>query len=326
MHYGAKEGVAVQRTFGWLIAVGALASMLAACQSAVRPDVGAIAPWTSELSLIQPREPFAAIYNRQGQVLVFIGAHHENRVDSSTFRLIADAYAHFPIDTLIAEGSPYSDGASPARLLRYVARQGEVDGFVEGGETVPAVRGAIARGATVWGGEPDDVDVRDRLLSVGFSAEDILGFYVLRRIPQWTRERRIEGSSDSRLEPFVEHALRSDREALGLEASVLPDMDAWLEWYAATNRKRIEDFEPRETGPLADGPYGSNRINAAIGRARNAFLLERVAHHFNAGESILIVYGKSHLMQLRPALDRMLGAPCYVGGAIAGAADACGRR
>jgi hypothetical protein len=92
---------------------------------------------------------------------------------------------------------------------------------------------------------------------------------------------------------------------------------------AARNGKRIEDFEPREAGPLADGPYGSNRINAGIGRARSAFLLEIAANHFNAGENILIVYGKSHLMQLRPALDRMLGSPCYVGSAVANAVGRC---
>ncbi|MGH6951228.1 MAG: hypothetical protein ACREH4_10165 [Vitreimonas sp.] len=316
----------MQRTFAWMIAAAALALAAAACQSAVRPDASAIAPWTSELSSAQPREPFAAVYNRQGRVLLFIGAHHENRVESSTFRLIADTYAHFPIDTLITEGSPYSDGASPARLLHWAARQRELDGFVEGGETVPAVRGAVASGATLFGGEPDDADIQDRLLSMGFGAEDVLGFYVLRMIPQWTRERRIEGSSDSRLEPLVADALRRDREGLGLDASVLPDTDAWLHWYAATNGKRIEDFEPREAGPLADGPYGSNRINAAIGRARDAFLLETMANHFNAGENILIVYGKSHLMQLRPALDRMLGPPCYVGSEIADAVARCRRR
>jgi len=33
----------------------------------------------------------------------------------------------------------------------------------------------------------------------------------------------------------------------------------------------------------------------------------------NAGETLLVVFGRSHLMIQRPALDAMLGRPCYVG-------------
>lgn len=312
----------------WARTIVTIAFLLAllGCQSAVRADTAVIAPWTTELSRIQPDEPFAAIYARRGQVLIFIGAHHENATDSLTFRIIEDAFTRFSIDTLLTEGSAYSNGANPRGLLGYVARQREVDGFVEGGETVPAVRGALASGATVWGGEPDDADVRDRVFSMGFGAEDVLGFYVLRLIPQWVRERRIEGPSDPRLVQLIELQLRHERTSLGLDEAVLPDADAWLGWYRRMNRKAIEEFEPREVGPLADGRYTTNRINAAIGSARDAFLLETVANHFNAGENVMVVFGASHLMQLRPALDRMLGAPCYVGRAVTDATGRCRRR
>lgn len=316
----------MQRQWARAVVTIAVALALLGCQSVVRADTAAIAPWTAELNRIQPNEPFAAIYARRGQVLIFIGAHHENATDSLTFRIIADAFARFSIDTLLTEGSAYSDGANPRGLLGYVARQREVDGFVEGGETVPAVRGALASGATVWGGEPDDADVRDRVLSMGFSAEDVLGFYVLRMIPQWMRERRIEGPSDLRLVQLIELQLRHERTSLGLDETVLPDSDSWLRWYTRLNGKAIEEFEPREVGPLADGPYATNRINAAIGGARNAFLIETVANHFNAGENIVVVFGESHLMQLRPALDQMLGAPCYVGHAVPEATGRCRRQ
>jgi hypothetical protein len=40
----------------------------------------------------------------------------------------------------------------------------------------------------------------------------------------------------------------------------------------------------------------------------------------NAGETLLVVFGASHLMIHRPALDAMLGSPCYTGSELSSAA------
>jgi hypothetical protein len=37
----------------------------------------------------------------------------------------------------------------------------------------------------------------------------------------------------------------------------------------------------------------------------------------------MVVFGESHLMILRPALDSMLGTPCYVGDDIKAALNPC---
>src|SRR5262249_48766366 len=171
--------------------------------------------------------------------LLFIGAKHANNTNSLTFRLIADAYASFHIDTLIVEGPPYSRGANSQRLLDWVQRQTETNGFVEGGETIPAVRGALAQGAHVWGGDPDDSVIRDSMLSQGFSSQDLLGFYTLRSIPQWMRERKIDGPGDARISSLIEKELEHSRSRLGLSPSILRDFAAWTQWYAETNHKEF---------------------------------------------------------------------------------------
>jgi hypothetical protein len=294
------------------------------CQTANAPDPKTIAPWTTQLRDAQPEDAFAAVYFRRGRQLVFVGAQHENKADSLTFRIIADAYASFQVDTLIAEGFPYARGANPPRIIGEVVRQNEVDGFVEDGELVPAVRGALAQGANVWGGEPDDAAIRDRMLSQGISREDLLGFYTLRSIPQWIRERRIDGPGDARVSALIEDELRHNRGRLGIDASLLPDFAAWTRWYGGVNGKPFgAAFVLEEAGPLADGASGSNRIAAAVGLVRDAFLLETIARHLNAGENVVVVFGESHLMRLRPALDDMLGAPCYVGNTLRDAPARC---
>lgn len=284
--------------------------------------------WTMALRDQQPEDVYAAVYEAGSARLVFVAARHENIDQGPTFRLIRDAYANFDFDTVIAEGFATSRGPNPPRILQYATESqvGE-DGFVEGGETVPTVLGAQAEGATLWGGEADDLELKAELMRQGFSEADLLGFYVLRNIPQWIGERRIDHAGDPRLEALVTTALSSNREGLQLSPAVLPGFADWAAWYQAHNRKPIgPTFVTEEAGPLADGQFATNRIAHAISRARAMHLHKLIVGHLKARESVLVVYGGSHLMIHRPALDAMLGAPCHVGADVARAASACRAR
>jgi hypothetical protein len=284
----------------------------------------ALAPFTTALRDAQPSDAFVAVYAVGDRHLIFQGAVHTLRSDSLTFRLINDAYDHFEIDAVIVEGCAYDWGPDPARLVDWAMDETEVDGFVEGGETVPAVRGAQSVRATTWCGEADDAEIRRRVLAAGYSDADLLGFYTLRMIPQWSRERRITGPDDAAVPAMIEAELAYNRSTLELEDAVLDGFEAWAAWYEATNAKPFgAAFELQEVGPLADGIYGSNAVAVAISRARAGFLQDRIADHLNAGESLMVVHGASHLMIHRPALDVMLGEPCYVGDQMEAAARAC---
>jgi hypothetical protein len=287
---------------------------LAGCLSQVRPDVEKLAPWTTALRAQQPADAFAAVYERGRNKLVFLGAAHTEEVESLTFRMIHDAYASFDIDAAIVEGAARSRGPNEGKLLQWVASRSQLEGRQPGGELVPTVRGALAEGAVVWGGEPDDAQIRDALLARGVTGADLLGFYTLRSVPQWLRERKVASADDARVPALIDAELARNRERLGLPATVLPSAGAWMEWYERSNGKPFgSGFDLEEVGPLADGRYGSNRVAVAVSRSRAAFLLQAVADHLNEAESVLVVFGASHLMILRPALDAMLGAPCYVG-------------
>jgi hypothetical protein len=308
-------------------AAAALTALLAGCATpALRPAPERLAAWTTALRDRQPDDAFAAVYRAGRRRLVFIGAHHANATDSPTFRLIAEAYSAFDIDTVIVEGFATSRGANAERLLSYAVRAEAKDGFQEGGETIPAVLGGVKEGAAVWGGEPDDADIKTALLAQNIPAEDLLGFYTLRSIPEWMRERRIDNAADARLRGLIEEELSRNRQRLALEPNILPGYAEWASWYQAVNGRPIgPGFAVEEAGPLADGPYRSNRIAAAISRARGAYLHALILAHLNAGETVLVVFGASHLTIHRPALDAALGRPCHVGTGLAAAAAKCGR-
>jgi hypothetical protein len=304
----------------------ALALLVSACAaSPLRPAPDKLTAWTTTLRDQQPEDAFAAVYKVGAKRLVFVAAKHANNTRSLTFRLIRDAFAAFDFDTVIGEGFATSRGANPPRLFQYATESpAGPDGFVEAGETVPTVLGARDEGAALWGGEPDDLDVKAKVLARGFSEADVLGFYVLRNIPQWIGEKKIEHAGDPRLQALVVEALARDRADLQIAPTVLPGYAEWAAWYQALNGKPIaSDFVTEETGPLADGRFATNKIAYALSLARDTHLHNLIVTHLNAKESVLVVFGGSHLMIHRSALDAVLGRPCYVGTEMARAAAQC---
>lgn len=301
-------------------------TLLSACVALpLNPAPKKLQPWTTTLRDRQPNGPFAAVYHVGARHLVFIGAQHENQNDSPTFRMIRDAYAIFKFDTVIAEGFPTSWGPNPARILDEVAKtKTATDGFVEGGETVPTVLGAQQQAARLWGGETNDLEIKGQVAANGISDKDLLGFYILRSLPQWIGEREIKDAKDRRLPLLVERALARQHDRLQISATTLPDYVQWRAWYEATNGKPLDaSFDTEEVGPLADGRFGTNKVAYAVSKARDTYLHRLMIDHLNAKESVLVVFGGSHLMIHRPALDAVLGKPCYAGTDLRIAAKPC---
>ncbi len=305
------------------------AIMLTGCSKdaptiAPRPD--ALEPFSTIIRDNQPEDAFATVYKAGENQLIWIGAKHATRTDSLTFSLIEGAYRAFNIDSLIIEGCPALWGPNPQRLIDY-AREGaaaEKDGFQQRGEIILAVIGGLDNETTLHCAEPSDIDIKTALASQGFPPADLIGFYTMRTIPQWMRERRITNGADPALMPLLVEELERNRQRLDIDATVLPDAEAFLSWYQGINGKPLgADFVLEETGPLSDGPHGSNRIASAISRQRAVFLHHQVLDRLNSNESVMVVFGASHLMIHQPALDAAIGAPCYVGADLTRAAEQC---
>ena len=293
----------------------------------IAPQPSRLAPRTTVLRDNQPAYPFVLAYAANGRRLVFVAAEHGNAADSPTFALIAQTFAQWPAHAVILEGVP-SDWPANAPQVMAIAAQPIGDyGFDPNGETGVAVRGAVAVGAQIFGGEPADADVRLAAAAVGVSDEDLLGFYVLRVLPQLLRERQFVALDEPRAKALIEQELAQSRRALGLPLAVLPDAAAFADWYQRTNGKPINaGFADDELGPLVDGRWGSNRIAAAIAQARDSHLLSVIADKLNSHDAVIVVYGASHAMIARPALDAMLGEACFVGADVRRMSETCAKQ
>jgi hypothetical protein len=299
---------------------------IAGCASIepVVPQPSKLAPWTTLLKASQPPVPFVLVYAAGTRRLVYVAAEHDNAADSPTFGLIGEVFAAWPSRAVILEGLPSAWPANAPQVMAMAAQPIDEDGFDPNGETGAAIRGAVASGSQIFGGEPSEADVRLAVKAAGLSDEDLLGFYVLRVLPQLQREGQLAALAGPVATATFERELARSRRALGLPLTVLPDAEAFAEWYQRTNGKPIDaGFAEDEFGPLVDGRWGSNRISAAIARVRDTHLLSVIAEKLNSHDTVIVVYGASHAVIARPALDSMLGEPCYAGRDVRQSAESC---
>lgn len=298
-------------------------ALVSAC--ALRPHADALAPWTTALRDHQGDSPYVTVYARGRYRLVVVAAVHDNDPARETFRLIDAACARWPPALVIVEGTPAAAGINPAALVA-LGDEAAVAGVQRNGETVPAVRCARRHAAAVIGGEVDDRIVAALASRDGIDRRDLLGFYVLRVLPQWRRDGTVNDVTDLALDTAVDRQLDLSRATLNLPPDVLPDARAWRDWYRRRNGKPLDaTFSDEEVGPLADGRLATQHIASAVSRARDTYLHRITIEQLRRYKRVMVVFGGSHEAIQRPALTATLGRPCFVGGDLKAAALGCGR-
>ena len=284
-----------------------LSVLVLSCAGHLNPNLDLIQPYSYDLERKEPSaEPFLEYFDTGRKSLVYVAARHENDGNSPTFKLIDRAFESYEVRIAILEGFPASYGPSPPALIEDFAANVDAD-FYRWGEPSYAALEANERGIPFLGGEPDESDVLRAVEEAGFTAKDLARFYFVRQIPQFLREGRHHAMEPVDLyESFMPGVLRD----LGLRPGELP-FDEFLVWYEDLNGKRLDfgTFDSEETAPLKKGTYGTQRISHEVSMARERFILTRIAEALDEYDHALVVYGKSHLAQQRPALQAMLGEP-----------------
>lgn len=291
----------------WLIIL--LAIQFGGCtrNGGLEPDLGLIQPYSYDLQSNEPfSTPFLAHFKHGRRELVYIAASHENRVGSITFELIDRAFGEYDFRMVVLEGFSASLGVSPLSIVQDFERGRDGD-FYRWGEPAYAALKARDLGIPFIGGEPEEEEVIREAREAGFSARDMAGFYFVRRIPQFVRDGSVGSASLGELYdafvPWMRQELNLEPEDFGFRE--------FLAWYENANGKTLDlqTFDSEETAPLARGEYRTQRISHVVGMARDRFVVRLIAQMLERHDRVLVVFGRSHLAQQRPALEEMLGPP-----------------
>ncbi|MBI3547643.1 MAG: hypothetical protein HY078_01190 [Elusimicrobia bacterium] len=288
------------------------------CRAAERiapfsPDLALVDPWSYELGSKQPFQgSYYAHFARGEKHLYYAASRHSTEWASPTLRNVRALFDKVRFDAALIEGTRAELGTNPAgRLAEYRAdEKASTDkGFYKGSEPGLTAILASKRGIAFRGAEPSDREIHSQLFSNGYLLEDVLCFYTLRQIPQLQRERAFESKSFEQVYPELMSRWSKRYEVTSEQLPSLARLNAWhREKTGAAFDLSTYTKDSEAVAPLAGGTY-VQRLSAEIGMIRDRFIVREIARALNDYDTVLVVFGHSHLATQRRALEAMMGPP-----------------
>lgn len=259
-------------------------------------------------------QPYFAEFSYKDKKLVYVLAKHVSEkeypdvLDHPTIITIRNLFQKFRPEVVIVEGIPTGDELSPESMKEH-AKKCRARKFKGCGESFYAIDQAILSKTEFISGEPREKEIKQELAKYGYSEVDILGFYMVRQIPQMKRRNEFSAASF----PYeCERFLKRYRKRLGFAGTF--GYQDFKEWYARhmTSPKSFLDIENNDPAPHGgkDATY-IQKISHHVGLARDRMIVSRIENMMNRFDRVLIIYGGSHYLLQENALVDSLGKPKF---------------
>ena len=273
-------------------------------------DNSKIHSWSKFGDLKQEELPYMKTYEGCEKTLIYVAASHGNDAESPTFKMVRSAFDNHAINFAIVEGFPSAYGISDPQLLDYAK---SVKGTASDAEAYEAIRLAIEKGAVFQGGEPDEKVIVDAIQKAGKTPVDLLGFYIVRQIPQYIRQNNLETIEDPRLDAEIDKLVQNLISETGIDRTELSAVDSAVKfknWYWETNKMLFkESFRNQDAWPSTSisDPRPTNFISDQVGDIRDQHIVSVINRALQDNTTVLVVYGGSHHVIQEPALKSVFG-------------------
>jgi len=243
------------------------------------------------------------------KTLWYLASNHSTDASSDTFRFIRHIFDTHKVDIAIVEGFESDLGLNPKGLKEQVLK-GKTNTFYPNGEPSFIIELASANDIPFIGGEPSDKDIYSALIKKGYSAQDFIGFYFVRRIPQEKRSKEVTNLLS--LEKSFTSYSKDKAKALGIE-NFTYSFSEFKTWYKNNQGQELSltSGEKGEAAPI-DGPYFTQKLSKIITTIRDEHILTTIGEMLNKYQNVFIVYGSSHYRVEHRALKKALGMPVEV--------------
>ena len=180
-----------------------------------------------------------------------------------------------------------------------------------GGEAQATVFLAQEADTEVISPEPDDKSVTEYCIAEGFTREEIALHFALRSVPGVVRRDKPldQAALKGCLEAGLIERQRATEDQEGAEAEAVTLINHQAEKslgraFLAEDQSASITTEDAMT-LLRPDPEGAitNRIGIACNKARDEYILDTIDAAIKEGKSPMVVYGASHLVCIRPALE-----------------------
>ncbi|MEN0059717.1 MAG: hypothetical protein AAGB31_12835 [Bdellovibrio sp.] len=288
--------------------IGFIFLFLTSCSSVPKLDSQKIRPWSNSLGDEYPHEKAVIAHYQKNRIdLFYLASRHTNTIGDDTLNLVQTLFEKYNFNVLIIESIPYSSGESPKWFLDE-AKNGKSDKFIKGGESALAVILADEKKIPFFAGEPDHQDIYRGLKERGYTDEDIIGFYTVRQIPQWVREKENKnGLLKRKIPPFVSHYCKL------LSIQSCPTYVDVMSWYKnKIGHELVADVSNEEVAPYSDGTLFTQKISSDVGFIRDRFTLNIIEQMIHKYKKVAVVYGAGHFLTLRKSFDASFGEPVFI--------------
>lgn len=259
--------------------------------------------------------PYVAKYEINGKLLLYVASEHisaqkyPNLYDHPTLKTIAALFAKYRPEVVIIEGIDTGEELSPKSILKKADECEKSDYRASCGESFFAINSARKNGAEYITGEPRNPWIKDEIVKAGYSVEDLLGFYLVRQIPQYKRQAELDRNKFS---DQASKQLKRFQQQIG--TNVLFGFKEFDAWYAKTmpSPKNYLDITNDDPAPHG-GPKATHvqKISNKVSLIRDKAFVKTIERMLNKYSRVLVVYGGSHLITQEPALEAMLGGATY---------------
>ncbi|MBK9321625.1 MAG: hypothetical protein IPM97_01475 [Bdellovibrionaceae bacterium] len=268
-------------------------------------DLDLIRPWNKEDKKQFPT-PLIAVFKKDKKVLVFVGDHHSDQIQ--TYQHFEMAFEKLDPQIVVIENVAYRDGENPSDWAKKYLKKSKEELYKEGGIAPNAARLAHANNVPFIGGEPSIEEQMNSpfLLSKNFSKDDIQNVQVLQRIPYRRDKMNISE------EQFFKYAMKYYR-IKGQRANFKTEFSRWYK--DRTQRDfSYSTFAKEETDVncLPNDTY-LQKVACAFNVSRDRVLVENIGLLLQKYDRVLVTYGTGHFVQEYPAFLKAFGhSPEYV--------------
>ena len=281
-------------------------------------DIGSLeeaSRWEAEQGKEWIDYPAYKVTGEAGEV-TYVGVNHLSERESP------DARAMFEnIERRFQDATPDVVFVEGLNGLRY-DREGEIeflrshsfdDVIKERGENGFTAKLALENNAEVVLAEPNDSELIEHL-STRFTRDEIFGYYFYLMLPQYQRMRS-EGTITESFEEYINPTLEKVKEVTnweGFDYSVEHASDIGRDILGKELDIEDEAFYENKTWPLIlDSPEEETVLNK-VSREWNAFrdvsVVNQMGEALKDHDRLFIVYGGTHSLVQKPAIEKLLGA------------------
>jgi len=242
-------------------------------------------------------------FQRDGKHLYYINAHHVSGTDNPTRTTVRQAITRFNPNLVIVERLE-----TGTEFVKFVNEESASD-FKRGGEAEYAAHLAMQHNIPFKGAEPSDKDLTAGMKELGYSAKDVMAFYLLRSIPVWRNQGVLDQSSFG--ERAAGHLEYWQRRA-GVPETEMLSFQGFMGWFEKHNTtgKTLLKIDNNDIHPTisSDANY-FQKLHHNLDPIRERHIDTVIAKSFTEHDRVLVVYGDGHLVKSQFVFQKMFGEP-----------------